>query len=609
MQYTELESQAKRVFLRGRSLAAAVLIWSGCVAWNGAAPDGDKPARTDSPDPAAQPDSRPESSPESSIVLAELRPVYDGRFATSLECATCHSNSASAQAMRDQAGNEIAPFDLWQSTMMANSARDPLWRAVVSAEVAALPSRKAEIEAKCMRCHAPMATRQAELDDQPPLALSLLYQDTSRSQIGLDGVSCTLCHQITSTGLGSDQSFNAGFDIGANALIYGPHANPFAMPMFRHTGYTPTESAHVTRSALCATCHTLFTEAYDAQGNRTGMILPEQTPYIEWRNSAYSTETQTPGALAADCQDCHMPTRSAAGVNIFTAIARNPGGFDFPRVGPRQPYGPHIFVGGNTLVPAILRDHAGELNPVASAQAFDATIAAARTQLEQHSARIDIAGATASSRQLTFAVQVRNITGHKLPTAHPSRRAWLRVVVRDGQGAIAFSSGAVDSAGVLLGADGAPLASELAGGPVQPHHDVIDDPAKVAVFESVMADSQGAPTYSLMRGARYAKDNRVLPQGWRSGTSDDALVGAVGIGNDPDFVAGSDRVHYQIDTAGHPGPYTIEATLLYQTASTRYLSELFVWDTAEVRAFRRYYEQADRTPVAMAVASAIVAAP
>ena len=68
--------------------------------------------------------------------------------------------------------------------MMANSARDPFWRAVLSAEVDATPSAKALIEEKCTRCHAPMA---APAPESPPgEVLAWLKQSDQRSHLGLD---------------------------------------------------------------------------------------------------------------------------------------------------------------------------------------------------------------------------------------------------------------------------------------------------------------------------------------------------------------------------------------------------------------------------------------
>jgi len=132
-------------------------------------------------------------------------------FLAAENCALCHSSSNRANAMRDAKRRPVAPYDLWQASMMANSARDPFWRAVLSAEVGATPSRKALIEEKCTRCHAPMA---APAPESPPgEVLAYLKQSDQRSHFGLDGVSCTVCHQITDKGLGSEESFTGHFEI------------------------------------------------------------------------------------------------------------------------------------------------------------------------------------------------------------------------------------------------------------------------------------------------------------------------------------------------------------------------------------------------------------
>ena len=54
-------------------------------------------------------------------------------------------------------------------------------------------------------------------------------------------------------------------------------------------------------------------------------------------------------------------------------------------------------------------------------------------------ARSPIGAADARSGRLTAEVRVENLGGHKLPTAFPSRRAWLHVVVRDATPAVSSS--------------------------------------------------------------------------------------------------------------------------------------------------------------------------
>ena len=100
-------------------------------------------------------------------------------------------------------------------------------------------------------------------------------------------------------------------------------------------------------------------------------------------------------------------------------------------------------------------------------------IEATREQLQQRTATVGIEAVRREASALSFTVSVENLTGHKFPTAHPTRRAWLRVVVRDASGAVLFASGETDARGRILGPDQQPLPSELVGGPIEPHRAVV----------------------------------------------------------------------------------------------------------------------------------------
>lgn len=538
--------------------------------------------------------------PAPTFDLPGLEELNTDDLATSRICAECHANADGATAMRDAKSRPIAPFDLWRATAMANSARDPFWWAMMSAEVAVTPAAQAEIEATCLGCHAPMARVHNEFTGLPAPTRADLLGDSATGKLGIDGVACALCHQIQPDGLGADVSFTAGFVVKPLRQIYGPHASPFTMPMQNHTGFTPTKADHVTSSAMCGSCHTLQTETLDPDGGKLPGLFPEQATYLEWRNSDFRDEG-TPGPQAAACGACHVPTSDIDGVPISTRIAHRPDGTDFPQIAARDPYGRHIFVGGNTLLPALLRDHADALRPNADAAAFDAVIASVRAQLAERTATVGLTAKRVGDA-LHIDVSVHNLAGHKFPSGYPSRRAWLRIRVTDGSEALRFRSGEVDGAGRLLDGAGQPLASELVGGPVQPHHPQIDSEDVAQVYESIMADKGGLPAFRLLRARSFVKDNRLLPAGWDVDHPDAARTSPVGVGADPDFVAAADTTRYIVAAPVVGGPYTISVELLYQPLAPRFAAELFAVDTPEVRAFEALYETAEHSaePVAAA---------
>ncbi len=513
--------------------------------------------------------------------------INNGRFATADVCAECHDNVATSAAMTDEDGRYIAPYDLWQSSMMANAGRDPLWRAQMSAEIAATPAAADAIGAKCTRCHTPMASEDAVLTASPDLTSDVLTAGGAPTDLALDGVSCAMCHQIEADGLGEEASFSGGYTTAGTATVYGPHADPFAHPMEQRSGFTPVESAHSQSGELCATCHTLTTQAVDSAGVATGGAVVEQAPYLEQALSDFAD---------TNCQSCHLPADSVDGVPIATEIAHNPNGQDFPPVNPRSSYGRHVLVGGNTLVPSILRDWAAVLRPRASAAAFDATIQAARTQLSERTGTVQLDGLLVDGGELRFDAVVTSLVGHKLPTGIPIRRVWLRTQVTDGAGAVVFAHGAWDDHGRIVDSAGAPLASEALGGPVLPHVDEVDSEDDVVVYEAIMADGAGSPTWRLMRAEGWVKDNRLLPAGFDRAQAAATDIDAVGVAADADFVGGSDRVHYAVDVSGASGPFTVEVELVYQPLAARWAEELFASGTPEALAFQVMYEAADRTP-------------
>lgn len=499
--------------------------------------------------------------------------------ATSRVCADCHSNHDRADALRDGAGRGVAPFDLWRGSMMAHSARDPIFRATVAAEQHHLPDLAEAIGQTCTTCHAPLAWAEHTLDGLDAPNTQVIGADGEAGDIARDGVSCAACHLQTDAADGSRETWSGQLQYNDQREIYGPHRAPETGPMRNHIGFTPVERPGMRSSATCASCHTLQTTPADADGNLLRMKFPEQTPYVEYRSSDFLPEKGKDEA--ATCQGCHMPFADADGNGIKTKLARTPGGSDFPRLTEREPFARHMLLGGNAFALELIKDHRELLGSPASEAVLDVNIAATRDFLAS-SASVELGEAVWERGALTVPITVVNETGHKLPTGYPSRRAWLHVVVRDGGNNVVFESGGTDEAGRLRVGD-LTLSSELPYAGLEPHRTRIENAADVVVWQSWMENDQGDPTSMLLRAVRYTKDTRLLPKGWAPSAEDEPLVQPVGPEDDDDFVGGSDTVVLSVQPGGEP-PYTVEASVRYQSFSPRFLAELIAVETPETKA-------------------------
>ncbi len=507
------------------------------------------------------------------VVSAQDLPTQTSTmFSGSGNCAFCHS-PGSSNALKDAQGKDVSPPTLWRSTMMANAVRDPFWQAKVTAEVKANPHLKSVIEDKCTTCHAPLGRTEAVRNGAPGYTL----QEAQTDPLSRDGVSCTLCHQIKNVNLGSNETFSGHYPVENDRIIYGPYKNPVSRPMQMRSNYTPQFGEHVGTSELCATCHTLFTPYVDDNGDIVGQA-PEQVPYLEWKNSEFP-------ARDVQCQTCHMPD-----IDDPVVISNRPAS-----LGARTPFANHYFVGGNVFMLRILRDNGAELGVTATAVHFDSTIARTLRMLQQESAELS-AVALWDGDSLEIRVNVKNKTGHKFPTAYPSRRAWLSLEVRDGRQQTLFHSGAWDrNTGEIIGLDA----------PYERHHDLITREDMVQVYEPIMKDVNDRVNYTLLRAAGFLKDNRIPPRGFTTGHADYASTAIEGLAaQDANFNrngttqgTGMDLVTFRIGGLDKSQPQTIEIKLLYQTLAPRFVEDLFRYDTPEVKRFKQYYDRADKSPV------------
>ena len=491
------------------------------------------------------------------------------QFAHSTDCVACHNQIVTAD------GTDVSIGTAWRSTMMANAARDPYWQAGVRRETIDHPTQAAAIQDECAACHMPMDQRMSQAAGHPGEVFSSLpFSDLNLSderKLASDGVSCTVCHQITKDKLGTPESFNGRFVVpGPNAQGVRQVQGPYAIDAGRRrimqsvTGYEQVEAPHIKQSELCATCHTLITEAFGPDGKVIGR-LPEQMNYQEWQHSAFNAEK-------ASCQSCHMP-RSTGPVRIASVLG------DY-----RDGLSQHAFVGGNAFMLRLFSRYRAELGVEALPTELAATAAATVRQLQQDTATLTMSRPELSGGSLAFDVDVKNLTGHKFPTGYPARRTWRHVTVRDGNGRAVFESGAIGADGAIAGNDSDADATRF-----EPHYEEITRADQVQIYEPILGDPAGKPTTGLLTATQYLKDNRLLPRGFDKATAPANIAVHGGARGDADFTDAGDRVRYRIAMAGAAGPFKIEVELRYQSIGYRWATNLEKYDAPEPKRFVGYY--------------------
>src|SRR5262245_17467555 len=146
--------------------------------------------------------------PRASERPSKARVHADDLFLTSTECMACHNS------LTTPSGEDVSIGSDWRGSMMANSSRDPYWQGSVRREIMDHPTAQKEIEAECSICHMPMAATLAKANSRTGEIFAHLPVGRSSdpaARLAGDGVSCTMCHQITDQKLGTPDSFTGGY--------------------------------------------------------------------------------------------------------------------------------------------------------------------------------------------------------------------------------------------------------------------------------------------------------------------------------------------------------------------------------------------------------------
>lgn len=530
----------------------------------------------------------------------------DVHFAGSGLCADCHDNDQSLpiterpMVVFDEFGirKDVSITLAWETSTMANAARDPYWHAVVASEIALYPELEETINDDCTVCHAPMANTLAKKqsggvdfqlfssgsEDNGDRQLGLLDMDDSSELFNhaMDGVSCSLCHQIEDVGLGTAASMSGGYSIPTidesireQRPAFGQYADPDVVYMQTVGEFTPQFGSHISTSETCATCHNLNIEPVNSEGEHSNIVthFAEQAMYTEWLSSDFAVGKPQ----EASCQSCHMPTLDRD-VFLATSNASNM----------RPNFAEHTFLGANTVMQQIMHDNKGPLGIDADLD-FEPSIVRNRAFLRT-SADVQVQANTLNNGILDFDVTVTNLTGHKLPSGYHSRRVYLHVLITDANGVAVYENGKIAADGSIAGVD-----EDVNPAVWEPHHEVITDATQVQVYQAITGNDEDERTHSLLNSAFFLKDNRLTPAGFDKNdvSSDVAVTGLAK--DDENFNLGSDTTKYLARLSGGQAPYDISVSLRYQPISNGHLDQLFLQsDTIpSVDHFRTMYE---RTP-------------
>jgi hypothetical protein len=267
---------------------------------------------------------------------------------------------------------------------------------------------------------------------------------------------------------------------------------------------------------------------------------------------------------------------------------------------PREGMHRHVFVGSNFVMEGMLQDHRDELATEAQPEELDAAIKRTTEFLKTQAAKVSITKVDATPNGLAVDVHVENLGGHKLPTAYPSRRAWLHFAVRDGNGRVVFESGALNPDGSIVGNDNDEDPSKF-----EPHYREITSSQEVEIYEPILKDSEGKVTTGLLHAVGYLKDNRLLPRGFDKTTANKDIAVTGDAANDPGFTDSGSSVRYVISAENATGPFKMEAELWFQPIGFRWAHNLGSYKAEEPQRMVRYYEAAaGRSAVILAMAEA-----
>ncbi len=380
-------------------------------------------------------------------------------------CELCHLFDNPDAASADP---PYAPLHTWQGSMMANSARDPVFWSALAVAAEDAPGETA----LCVRCHAPRAFLEG---NENVTSIDDLTNDQEQ------GVECELCHRTMEDV--AQPPGNAQYEIDdvlvdTNVPRRGPWDFSDGVPPPPHTWI---HDPYLGTSRFCGTCHDVTTpvERVDDDGNGLGVDFNEQRTYSEWLGSAYAQ----PGAGFASCQDCHMPA-----VPDMTGCTSHLEQYTHATGGRR-----HDLVGANRFMVQMIKQEYGSMGAnLLSDELFDSTIER-MDELLATAATLDVVAPTEVDLEVGLAdvaVRVTNNTAHKLPSGYSEGRIMWLEVIASYEGETVWSSGAWDQAAGTIEADD-----------------------QLRTYEAVGEQLATGTTFHLLLNDHWRYDTRIPPLG------------------------------------------------------------------------------------------------
>lgn len=489
-------------------------------------------------------------------------------------------------------------------------------------------------------------------------ATSVDEKDWRYGALARDGISCTICHQMQPREQPADDhrhyleffletSITGNLHVGNPNELHGPFEDKEISPysMEHALGFKPKHNPYIKSSRMCGTCHVVNLPIVDkplhAGEEADELVAAEQNPlfkkyhhhveqatYLEWLNSEFENEFDTENPKAQTCQDCHMSkdyhnddlalhlekivTRIAAIQDDTFPDAENLAEQKELLVRLRKEgYARHNFRGLNVF----LLEMFNQFDDILGVRKYDFmtgskediphAVADFMRQAKNDVATLEVQSEINDANELVATVTVQNKVGHRFPSGVGFRRAFLEFLVieqpaeESAEQRIVWSSGQTNQLGVLVDAEGEPLATEFfADDPAsskeganeqvsQQHHEVIDSPSQVQIYETLLHSDKHRFSTSFIHGSEVMKDNRLLPRGWKAEGPGEGLRGEFLKATHPGPVAkhdtrygdgsGSDEVTYRVTLpAGVDAKrLKVKATLYYQAIPPYFLQSLF----------------------------------